>query len=138
VGHIIPRDAGSITDTAQVLTPSQIGDAGYQVRIQTNDRAPMLAVYSTPGGQLLALNPDDVAWLSELGDLPTELDHHYAGLRLVQYRKSALFVADLIHVITPASYGTDPETGASVRHAAVTENLGPRVVGMLMGITLSQ
>ena len=98
----------------------------------------------------LGLPADDAAWLTAAGysgygttmaeliglDTRGDKPEHLGTVRVMAQQsdkehQAVLFVADVIRTVTPSCYGPGDD-GPQTYHAAVTENLGPRVIGALM------
>jgi hypothetical protein len=112
--------------------------AGQQAHVLAADaRGVYLAAYqAVDNGAYLGLNAERLDWLGSIWSLPTEEDHYYGEVRYMtsapegSKNRAVALVADLIRRVTPVTFGTGPD-GRQTRSGGETENLGPRVVGVI-------
>lgn len=150
------RTAGLMDQSKYPLAATPVLLGGREAHVPAGTKpASWLAVYQTTAGDHLGLSADDVAWLTATGysgygttmaeliglDTHGDKPEHLGAVRVmaqqsVKDHQAVLFVADAIRTVTPAGYGTG-EGREQTYHPAVTENLGPRVVGALMARKLS-
>lgn len=136
------------------LAPVRFG--AEQAYVQPGSRGPWLAVYRTADGATFGLRAEDLDWLSDLTGYGPSMGQPAAkalglgeserfGPVMVQgpspkdsmHPKKVALVAEVIRTITPAGYSDErDESGRQTFIEAVTENLGPRVVGVMMAIRL--
>jgi hypothetical protein len=116
------------------ITPVKVGVFDALVQVGKHQ----WAAYRTEDGELMRLDPEVAGWLTRLGDLPVDEGCHYAGVRIMSkgHAGPVIIVADQVRTVKHAGYGTDPDTGKSVYIPAEVENLGPRVLGMMMALRL--
>jgi hypothetical protein len=119
----------------------------YDAHVRLSDRLAWLAVYQAEGGAMFGLPADDLAWLSDITGLllsrPQAFDlgpdDHFGEVAVMCKGGSTsapvAIVADVIRTVQPGSYGTGQDGGATYT-ARRTENLGPRVIGLLMSVKL--
>jgi hypothetical protein len=131
---------GQAGEYAEPAAPVQLG--GRDALVRTADGKHLLAVYQTAAGALMGLDPDDLAWLSETymcGNraLSVTLNlgpgDHFGDVRVMTRghgNAPVLLVADVIRTIEPGRH----EDGTWI--PAVTGNMGPRIIGMMMAVRL--
>lgn len=137
------RLLGKPEDYPAELAPVRLGD-GHRAHVRMTDKHPWLAVYQDEDRTVIGLPADDLDWLSDIAGMPLsrpqafELgpDDQFGEVRVMGKGKTGsapvAIVADVIRTVKPASWSGPIED----RHDAVTENLGPRIVGLLMSVKL--
>lgn len=138
---------GALTEFTEPAAAVQLG--GRDAYVRTADGRHDLAVYQTAAGTLMGLPPDDLAWLSEMfpvdhRNLSVALglgpDDHFGPVRIMTKGHGAapvVLAADVIRTVKPGGYGPAGEDEReSAWIPAVTENLGARVIGMMMATRL--
>jgi len=135
---------GVLAEYPEPAAAVQLGSRDAYVR--TADGKHDLAVYQTAAGTLMGLDPDDLHWLSETfpvdhRDLAVVLglgpDEHFGAVRVMSKghgNAPVLLVADVIRTLKPGGY--DDASDSRTWRPAVTENLGPRITGMMMAVKL--
>lgn len=136
---------GKLVDYPEPIAPVTIGGRAAYVHAGARDKF-MLAAYQTADGTAMGLLADAVDWLTDTSamqltrprafELP--LEQHFGAVRVLSKGRGSApvaFVADVIRTIKPGAHGPD-ETGRTVWHEAETENLGPRIVGLLQALKL--
>lgn len=99
------------------------------------------AVYQTADGMFLALEADDLEWLSSVWNFESPEDCYYGPVRYLTTEphegknRAVAVIADLVHRLTPVAYGTSPD-GELTRTGGETENLGSRVLGIIASTRL--
>jgi len=93
------------------------------------------AVYQTTDSAFLALPADDLEWLSAIWSIDPPEDCYHGPVRYLaavpgKGNRTVGIVADLIRRVTPVTYE------GSERRGGETENLGPRVVGIIASALL--
>jgi hypothetical protein len=147
-GPDIGRLLGKPGDYRVPVAPVRLG--GLEAHVRLSERNAWLAAYQTADGMLLGLPAGTLAWLSDTYAMQTtrprafelNLEERFGDVRIMLMDsnggRAAAIIADVIRTIAPARYGPerDPDTKLEIRHDAVTENLGPRILGALMTIKL--
>jgi hypothetical protein len=151
VEKMTERTADLLDLAGYPLAASPVLLGGREAHVPAGTRpACWLAVYQTTAGDYLGLPADDVAWLTDTGytgygqtmaeliglDTRGDKPERLGAVRVLAKQTAkehypVLFVADAIRTVTPAGYGPGDD-GPHTYRPAVTENLGPRVVGALM------
>jgi hypothetical protein len=104
----------------------------------------LMDVYQLANGMHAGLLADELAWLSQ-HDASIPADCRYGQVRLMfRVRQigggdnvSAAIIADVTRVITPRTYGTDPETRERVDTPEVSEPAEPILLAMTMAAKYS-
>jgi hypothetical protein len=109
--------------------------AGSQAYMRPSDRGSYRAVYQSADGAFLALDPGDLEWLNATYNITKPEDCYYGQVRYLVAgpgigTRAVGIVADLIRRVSPVSHGTGPD-GEPTTSGGETENLGPRVVGVI-------
>ncbi len=139
------RLIGKLEEYPEQAVPVRLGL--YDAHVRLSDKAPWLAVYRAEGGAVFGLPADDLAWLTDITGMQLtrpqafELgpDDHFGEVKVMCKGRSGsapvAIVADVIRTIEPGMYGTGEDGGATYT-ASRTENLGLRVIGLLMSVKL--
>lgn len=96
-----------------------------------------MALYTLEDGDVVGIPAGELGWLSEMWTAPLPDGFRYGETR-VRFRHGkednimAAVVAEVIRIVTPHAYGTDPETRAQVSIPAVEEPAEPRILGIIM------
>jgi hypothetical protein len=126
-------------------SPVLIG--GHRAHVRLSDRHPWLAAYQSEDGAAFGLPADDLAWLMDITGMQLSRlqafergpDDHFGEARVMCKGRCGMaavaITVDVTRTVTPASYGTAAD-GGSEYHPAETQNLGPRVIGLLMPVKL--
>lgn len=114
--------------------------AGKMQAYVSTDGGAFRAVYQATDGTVMSLAADQLDWLSSTYNLPHPEDSWYGAVRFLVSAKSkgarsVAIVADLLHRVSPAMHGTGPD-GEGTTRGGETENLGPRVIGIMAGWVL--
>lgn len=145
-GTVRPHPQPLTPNMGQYLDPDRYPEPLERLRFRGIDvfalsaTDQVLAVYEARDGVLIGLPEDNRAWLSMIHSLPTPDGTRYGPVRyMVREGHEAIsvevaFVADLIRTVEPAVWSGPVED----RREAVTENLGPRVVGILASVKPTQ
>jgi hypothetical protein len=102
-----------------------------------------MALFTLDDGATVGIRSDTLDWLSDLWSAPLPDGYRYDGSPRVVFKRPetggvvAAIFADVIHVIKPHAYGTDPDTGRQVSIPAVEEPADPRLLGIIMATKYS-
>jgi hypothetical protein len=87
------------------------------------------------------LDHAELEWLMDQRTAPLADGYRYDGPSRVELylnrhdgNVSATIVADVVHILEPSCYGTDPETHQGTYTPAVEEPAGTRVLGVMMAL----
>lgn len=99
------------------------------------------AVYQTADSMFLALEADGLEWLAATWSIESPEDCYHGTVRYLttepheDKNRAVAIVADLIRRLSPVVHGTGPD-GEPTRSGGETENLGPRVLGIITSARL--
>lgn len=142
-GPDLGKIVGKPKDYPEEITPVRLGLYAAHVRPSTGQ---LLAVYQTENKVMTGLPADALAWLTDLSDMqmsyprPFDLgpDDAFGDVRVMSNGSAGstkvLLVADVIRTIKPADYSGP----AHLRAEAKTENLGPRMIGLVMSVRVEE
>lgn len=141
VDNTVPNLAATPMDVKDYPIPgSRVSIAGQDVYALDSGQRPM-AVYQLASGIHAGLLAGELEWLADARDVTVPEGHTLGiGTRLMFQvtqvssgdHVSAVILADMLRVIEPSFYGTDPETKQHVNRRAVTEPAGSVVVAVVM------
>jgi hypothetical protein len=131
----VPFEPGKNLDPAAytvALVPALL--AGKQAYTRT-DSGLYRAVYQTADCAFLGLAAYDLEWLGAAWSNETPEDCYHGSVRFLttvpgKGNRAVGIIADLIRRVTPVTYE------GRERHGGETENLGPRVIGIISSMTL--
>jgi hypothetical protein len=116
--------------------------AGRQALVLSPDTpgAYLAAYQAVDDGSYLGLVATRLEWLDSAYCRLTEEDHYYGPVRYMttgptERNRAVAIIADLIRRVSPVSHGTGPD-GEPTRSGGETENLGPRVTGIIASVKL--
>lgn len=115
--------------------------AGKQAYTRSDDGRVYCAAYQTADGMFLGLEADNLEWLGMTWRNEAPEDCYHGTVRYLTTEpqdgknRAVALVADLMHRVTPVVHGTGPD-GEPTRSGGETENLGPRVMGIIASVRL--
>ena len=138
-----PEMTAFVRDITRFSTPGVRVLVGGQEAFALDSKGNPMALFTLDDGATVGIRADTLAWLSNLWSAPLPSGYRYDGTPRIVFKRpetggvAAAIFADVIHVIKPHAYGTDPDTHEQVSHPAVEEAAEPRLLGIIMATKYS-
>lgn len=132
--------------TAFVRDITRFTSAGVRVRVGGQEAYALdhkgnpMALFTLDDGATVGIPAGTLEWLSDLWTAPLPSGYRYGGVPRVVFKRPetggvvAAIFADVVHVIKPHAYGTDPDTRQQVSIPAEEEPAEPRLLGIVMAV----
>jgi hypothetical protein len=138
-----PEMAAFVRDVARYAVSGVRVLVGGKEAYALDHKGVPMALFTLDDGATVGIRADTLDWLSSLWSAPLPSGYRYDGTPRIVFKRpetggvAAAIFADVIHVIKPHAYGTDPDTHEQVSHPAVEETADPRLLGIIMATKYS-